>query len=51
MIADTTFVADFLRERAAGQAGAAGFALYYREPLVSRDSDFDRVPGLRRVAY
>jgi len=29
----------------------AGFARYYREPLVSRDGDFDRVPNLRRVAY
>jgi predicted nucleic acid-binding protein len=29
----------------------AGFALYYREPLVSLDLAFDRVPGLRRLAY
>ena len=29
----------------------AGFARYYREPLISRDTDFDRVPGLRRLAY
>ena len=29
----------------------AGFALYYREPLISLDAAFDRVPGLRRVAY
>ena len=29
----------------------AGFALYYREPLLSRDLDFDRVPGLRRREY
>ena len=31
MIADTTFVADFLRERAAGQAGASSrFAAAHR---------------------
>jgi predicted nucleic acid-binding protein len=29
----------------------AGFCRYYREPIVSRDQAFDRVPGLRRVAY
>lgn len=29
----------------------AGFARYYRMPVVSRDADFDRVPGLRRLAY
>ena len=29
----------------------AGFCLYYREPLISRDQDFDRVPGLRRLDY
>src|SRR5262245_59933825 len=29
----------------------AGFCLYYREPLISRDGDFDRVPGLRRLSY
>lgn len=29
----------------------AGFARYYREPLISRDGAFDAVPGLRRVAY
>lgn len=29
----------------------AGFCRYYREPLISRDGDFDRVPGLRRVGY
>jgi predicted nucleic acid-binding protein len=29
----------------------AGFARYYREPLISRDHGFDRVPGLRRVIY
>ena len=29
----------------------AGFCLYYGEPLVSRDRDFDRVQGLRRLAY
>ncbi len=29
----------------------AGFARYYREPLISRDRDFDRVPSLRRVNY
>jgi predicted nucleic acid-binding protein len=29
----------------------AGFARYYRHPIVSRDADFDRVPGVRRLAY
>lgn len=29
----------------------AGFARYYREPLVSLDTDFDRVRGIRRVSY
>ncbi len=29
----------------------AGFARYYREPLISRDRAFDGVAGLRRVAY
>jgi predicted nucleic acid-binding protein len=29
----------------------AGFARYYGEPLVSNDATFDRVGGIRRVAY
>jgi predicted nucleic acid-binding protein len=29
----------------------AGFARYYREPLISRDAAFDRVGGLRRLHY
>ena len=29
----------------------AGFAAYYREPLISHDAAFDRAPGVRRVAY
>lgn len=29
----------------------AGFARYYQMPVVSRDEDFDRVPGLRRLSY
>ena len=29
----------------------AGFCRYYRMPVLSRDLDFDRVPGLRRVHY
>jgi predicted nucleic acid-binding protein len=29
----------------------AGFAVYYREPVISHDEAFDRVPGLRRVVY
>ena len=29
----------------------AGFARYYGVPLISNDVAFDRVPGLRRVAY
>jgi predicted nucleic acid-binding protein len=29
----------------------AGFAAYYREPLISHDIAFDRVPGVRRIIY
>ena len=29
----------------------AGFARYYREPLISRDKAFDGVAGVRRVVY
>ncbi len=29
----------------------AGFCRYYREPVISLDRAFDRVPGLRRVTY
>ncbi|HTV39860.1 MAG TPA: type II toxin-antitoxin system VapC family toxin [Candidatus Sulfotelmatobacter sp.] len=29
----------------------AGFARYFREPLISRDAGFDRVEGIRRIAY
>lgn len=29
----------------------AGFAAYYREPLISQDGAFDRAPGVRRIAY
>jgi predicted nucleic acid-binding protein len=29
----------------------AGFGLYHREPVISRDAAFDRVRGLRRMAY
>ncbi len=29
----------------------AGFAFYYGEPVISRDTAFDRVPGIRRVRY
>jgi predicted nucleic acid-binding protein len=29
----------------------AGFAAYYREPLISHDQAFDRAPGVRRVVY
>ena len=29
----------------------AAFCRYYSEPLISRDSDFDRVRGLRRLPY
>ncbi len=29
----------------------AGFCRYYREPVISLDQAFDRVPGLRRVTY
>ena len=29
----------------------AGFAAYYREPLISHDAAFDRAPGIRRIIY
>ena len=29
----------------------AGFCRYYREPVISLDAAFDRVPGIRRLAY
>src|SRR5437016_1238696 len=29
----------------------AGFCRYYREPIISLDRAFDRVPGLRRITY
>lgn len=29
----------------------AGFCRYYAQPIVSRDAAFDRVRGLRRLAY
>jgi predicted nucleic acid-binding protein len=29
----------------------AGFARYYKEPVISRDTAFDRVRGVRRIAY
>jgi len=29
----------------------AGFCRYYRQPVISRDRAFDRVPRLRRIAY
>jgi len=29
----------------------AGFCRYYGQPIVSRDAAFDRVRGLRRLAY
>jgi len=29
----------------------AGFCRYYREPIISLDSAFDRVPRLRRLPY
>ncbi len=29
----------------------AGFCRYYGQPLISRDEAFDRVRGLRRLAY
>ena len=29
----------------------AGFCRYYRQPIVSRDADFDRIRGLRRLEY
>lgn len=29
----------------------AAFCRYHGEPIVSRDRAFDRVPGLRRLAY
>jgi predicted nucleic acid-binding protein len=29
----------------------AGFCRYYGQPVISRDQAFDRVRGLRRIAY
>lgn len=29
----------------------AGFALYYREPVISHDTAFDGIEGVRRVVY
>jgi predicted nucleic acid-binding protein len=29
----------------------AGFCRYYQEPIISLDTDFDRVPRLRRLVY
>ena len=29
----------------------AGFAAYYREPVISRDQAFDRVRRIRRISY
>jgi predicted nucleic acid-binding protein len=29
----------------------AGFAAYYRQPVISRDRGFDRAPGVRRIPY
>ena len=29
----------------------AGFCRYHRQPVISLDAAFDRVPGLRRLAY
>ena len=29
----------------------AGFARYYREPLISRDGNFDGITGVRRADY
>jgi predicted nucleic acid-binding protein len=29
----------------------AGFCRYYRQPIISLDTAFDRVPGLRRLGY
>lgn len=29
----------------------AGFCAYYREPIISHDAAFDRVPGVRRTVY
>ena len=41
MIADTTFLTHWI----------AGFCRYYREPIMSLDDAFDRVPRLRRLPY
>jgi len=39
MICDTTF------------RSMVGFCRYYGQPVISRDRAFDRVRGLRRLAY
>jgi predicted nucleic acid-binding protein len=55
IIADTTFASDFLREQTRGGGEndnwIAGFARYYREPLITRDPAFDGVPEVRRLPY
>lgn len=48
--------ADFDREMSGRRLGEndnwiAAFCRYYREPIISLDSAFDRVRGLRRIAY
>lgn len=56
-IAGTKFFSNLLCERERGQRFGendnwiAGFARYYREPLIGRDQAFDRAPGVRRISY
>jgi predicted nucleic acid-binding protein len=53
MPADTTFYQLIASGGRLGEADnlIAGTARYYGIPLVSNDRAFDRVRGLRRIAY
>ena len=61
MIADTSIAqaaADLDREQALAGTRLgkkdnwiAGFCRYYHEPIISLDAAFDRVSGIRRLAY
>jgi predicted nucleic acid-binding protein len=56
MLADTTFLIDREMIASGGRLGEAdnliaGTARYYGIPLVSNDRAFDRVRGIRRIAY
>ena len=55
-IAEAAADVDRILLRTGGRLGEndnwiAGFCRFYREPIISRDAAFDRVPNLRRVVY